>query len=408
MKSSDSLSPIEAARKILEAKNNEEASELVEGVEEELEATETEIVEEEIDDVEEDEIEIEDIDEEEEEEVDEAYGMVKSNYGMVKSAVHGKKEMMGHDKKKKMLKANLYASKDKTVDPKSEEDPDLYQDAEGKHAKIDTDKGTEGKDKGNKASVNMKPSAAASKVEKPKAKKEHVEALFNGEDLSEDFKTKATTIFEAAINESLETYGEALEEDYNNRMAEEVEIIKTELAENMNDYLGYVVEEWVKENEVAIERGLRAEVAENFMTGLKNLFTEHYIDIPEEKYDVLEGLVIQVEELQEKLDKEIESNIELRNENNESACEKLFMESTHGMVDTDVEKLKSLAEGLEFDSVEQFEEKLNVLKENYFKGDTPSEMSFISEDTTEEDRSSENLTGSMKTYADVISRTIKK
>mgnify|MGYP003124859309 CR=1 FL=1 len=404
MKSSDSLSPIEAARKILEAKNNEEASELVEGVEEELEATETEIVEEEIDDVEEDEIEIENIDEEEEEEMDEAYGMVKSGYGMVKSAVHGsKKEMMGHDKKK-MLKAN----KDKTIDPKSAEDPDLYQDAEGKHAKIETDKGTEGKDKGNKASVNMKPSAAASTVEKPKAKKEHVEALFNGEDLSEDFKTKATTIFEAAINESLETYGEALEEDYNNRMAEEVEIIKTELAENMNDYLGYVVEEWVKENEVALERGLRAEVAENFMTGLKNLFTEHYIDIPEEKYDVLEGLVIQVEELQEKLDKEIESNIELRNENNESACEKLFMESTHGMVDTDVEKLKSLAEGLEFDSVEQFEEKLNVLKENYFKGDTPSDMTFISEDTTEEDRSSENLTGSMKTYADVISRTIKK
>ena len=387
MKSPDSLSPIEAARKILEAKNNEEASELVEGVEEELEATENEIVEEETDEVNEDEIDIEEFDVEDEEEVDEAYGMVKSSY-------HGKK----------MLKAN----KDKTLDTKSEEDPSLYSDAEGKHAKIDTDKGTEGKDKGNKSSVNMKPSAASSTVEKPKAKKEHVEALFNGEDLSEEFKTKATTIFEAAINESLETYGNALEEDYNNRMAEEVETIKTELAENMNDYLGYVVEEWVKENEVALERGLRAEVAENFMTGLKNLFTEHYIDIPEEKYDVLEGLVIQVEELQEKLDKEIESNIELRNENNEAACEKLFMESTHGMVDTDVEKLKSLAEGLEFDSVEQFEEKLNVLKENYFKGDTPSEMTFISEDTTEEDRSSENLTGSMKTYADVISRTIKK
>ena len=386
MKSPDSLSPIEAARKILEAKNNEEASELVEGVEEELEATETEIVEEETDEVNEDEIEIEEFDVEDEEEVDEAYGMVKASYG------------------KKMLKAN----KDKTIDTKSEEDPSLYSEADGKHAKIDTDKGTEGKDKGNKASVNMKPSAASSTVEKPKAKKEHVEALFNGEDLSEEFKTKATTIFEAAINESLETYGNALEEDYNNRMAEEVETIKTELAENMNDYLGYVVEEWVKENEVALERGLRAEVAENFMTGLKNLFTEHYIDIPEEKYDVLEGLVIQVEELQEKLDKEIESNIELRNENNESACEKLFMESTNGMVDTDVEKLKSLAEGLEFDSVEQFEEKLNVLKENYFKGDTPSEMTFISEDTTEEDRSSENLTGAMKSYADVISRTIKK
>ena len=387
MKSPDSLSPIEAARKILEAKNNEEASELVEGVEEELEATETEIVEEETDEVNEDEIEIEEFDVEDEEEVDEAYGMVKASYG------------------KKMLKAG----KDKTIDPKSVEDPDLYQSADGKHAKIDTDKGTEGKDKGNKASVNMKPSAASSTVEKPKAKKEHVEALFNGEDLSEEFKTKATTIFEAAINESLETYGNALEEDYNNRMAEEVETIKTELAENMNDYLGYVVEEWVKENEVALERGLRAEVAENFMTGLKNLFTEHYIDIPEEKYDVLEGLVIQVEELQEKLDKEIESNIELRNENNESACEKLFMESTNGMVDTDVEKLKSLAEGLEFDSVEQFEEKLNVLKENYFKGDTPSEMTFISEDTTEEDRSNENvLTGAMKSYADVISRTIKK
>lgn len=370
MKSPDSLSPVEAARKILEARNNEQSSELVEGVDENLEATETEIEEST------EEVDIENF-EEEDEEVDEAYGMVKS-------------------------------SKDKTLDTKSVEDTKLYDDGSGRGAKIGTDKGTEGKDKKNKSSVANKSSDASPAIEKPKAKKEHVEALFNGEDLSEEFKTKATTIFEAAINESLETYGEALEEDYNNRMAEEVETIKTELAENMNDYLGYVVEEWVKENEVAIERGLRAEVAENFMTGLKNLFTEHYIDIPEEKYDVLEGLVIQVEELQEKLDKEIESNIELRTENNEAACDKLFMESTSGMVDTDVEKLRSLAEGLEFDSVDQFEEKLNVLKENYFKGDSPSEMSFISEESTDEDRSDENLTGAMKSYADVISRTIKK
>ena len=370
MKSPDSLSPVEAARKILEARNNEQSSELVEGVDENLEATETEIEEST------EEVDIENF-EEEDEEVDEAYGMVK-------------------------------ASKDKTLDTKSVEDTKLYDDGSGRGAKIGTDKGTEGKDKKNKSSVANKSSDASPAIEKPKAKKEHVEALFNGEDLSEEFKTKATTIFEAAINESLETYGEALEEDYNNRMAEEVETIKTELAENMNDYLGYVVEEWVKENEVAIERGLRAEVAENFMTGLKNLFTEHYIDIPEEKYDVLEGLVIQVEELQEKLDKEIESNIELRTENNEAACDKLFMESTSGMVDTDVEKLRSLAEGLEFDSVDQFEEKLNVLKENYFKGDSPSEMSFISEESTDEDRSFENLTGAMKSYADVISRTIKK
>jgi len=371
MKSPDSLSPVEAARKILEARNNEQSSELVEGVDENLEATETEVEE-----VEEstEEVDIENF-EEEEDEVDEAY-----------------------------LKAN----KDKTLDTKSVEDTKLYDDGTGKGAKLDTDKGTEGKDKKNKSSVANKSSAASPAIEKPKAKKEHVEALFNGEDLSEEFKTKATTIFEAAINESLETYGEALEEDYNNRMAEEVETIKTELAENMNDYLGYVVEEWVKENEVAIERGLRAEVAENFMTGLKNLFTEHYIDIPEEKYDVLEGLVIQVEELQEKLDKEIESNIDLRTENNVAACDKLFMESTNGMVDTDIEKLRSLAEGLEFDSVDQFEEKLNVLKENYFKGDSPSEMSFISEESTDEDRSDENLTGAMKSYSDVISRTIKK
>ena len=369
MKSPDSLSPVEAARKILEARNNEQSSELVEGVDENLEATETEVEVEESTE----EVDIENF--EEEDEVDEAY---------------------------------LKASKDKTLDTKSVEDTKLYDDGSGKGAKIATDKGTEGKDKKNKSSVANKPSDASPAIEKPKAKKEHVEALFNGEDLSEEFKTKATTIFEAAINESLETYGEALEEDYNNRMAEEVETIKTELAENMNDYLGYVVEEWVKENEVAIERGLRAEVAENFMTGLKNLFTEHYIDIPEEKYDVLEGLVIQVEELQEKLDKEIESNIDLRTENNVAACDKLFMESTNGMVDTDIEKLRSLAEGLEFDSVDQFEEKLNVLKENYFKGDSPSEMSFISEESTDEDRSDENLTGAMKSYSDVISRTIKK
>lgn len=360
--SSEDLTPIEAARAILEAKrqHDNEASDLVEHLEE---------VEEGFEDIEEEQAEM------------------------------------------KPKKPNM--SGDKGVAVEKDATGKSSQDTQGKGPIIGTDKGTEGKDKKNKSSISMKPSDASSKIEKPKmtAAAEHMEALFGGEELSEEFKEKATTVFEAAVNETLGRYAEALEEEYNTRLVETAEQIEENLTESLNDYLDYVVENWMAENELAIERGIRAEVAESFMGGLRNLFANHFIDIPEEKFDVVEGLVNDIEELQNELNEEIERNMEIREMNESLACELIFQEMTEGMVDTDVEKLRSLSEGIEFDSAEQFSEKLDVLRESYFRKVNGGEVSFVTEETEESEETNtltEELSGPMSYYAQAISRTTKK
>ena len=181
-------------------------------------------------------------------------------------------------------------------------------DASGKGPVIGTEAGTEGKDKTNKKSIAAKPSAASPKVEKPHMK-EHMDALFAGEELTEDFKEKATTIFEAAVNDSLSVYAEALEENYNERLMETAAEIEENLTAELDDYLGYVVENWMKDNELAVERGIRAEVAESFMEDLRGVFENHFIDIPEDKFDVVEGMAEELEDLTAKLNEEIERNM---------------------------------------------------------------------------------------------------
>jgi hypothetical protein len=195
---------------------------------------------------------------------------------------------------------------------------------------------------------------------------EHVEALFAGEELSEEFQDKAKTIFEAAVVAKMQSEIARLEEAYAAALEEEVASIQEELSNNVDDYLNYVVEQWVSDNEVAIEAGLRSELTEDFISGLRQLFAEHYIDIPEEKVSVIEELGSRVEELEGKLNEEIERNVELSKVLSESTKESVLHDMTEGLTATQAEKLKSLAEGVEFVDADTFATKVQTLRENYF------------------------------------------
>jgi len=256
----------------------------------------------------------------------------------------------------------------------------------------------------NKASVGMKPSAASSM-------KEDVAAMLNGEDLSEDFKEKATIIFEAAVTARINEIAEDLEEQYNTALAEEVATISEELSAKINQYMDYVVEQWMEENQVAIEHSLKNEITENFISKLKGLFEESYISIPEEQFDVVEALQSEVSEVQERLDRVMEENMSLKGELSESTRAKILASVTEGLADTQAEKLVALAEGVEFDSAEQYRKKLEIVKENYFPAEKTSGkqnlLEEIDEDNAEKPRAVVN-DSPVSFYAQAISRTAKK
>lgn len=212
---------------------------------------------------------------------------------------------------------------------------------------------------------------------------EHLEALFNGETLSEEFMSKAKTIFEAAVNERVNTLKEQVLAEAATVVQEEVESAVNELAERLDDYLGYVVEEWMEDNKLAVENGIRTEIAENFMSGLKELFETHYIEVPEEKYDVVDGLFAENEELEASLNEQIQSNIELQKELLAYQAGQVFAQASDGLSDVEVEKFASLAEGVEFESLDQYAEKLNVLKESYFKN-APVVNNLVEETTNKQ------------------------
>jgi len=238
------------------------------------------------------------------------------------------------------------------------------------------------------------------KKEDDKAKmKEHMHALFADEsELSEDFKTKAETIFEAALNERRE----ALEKEYDIKLEESVNILRESLANKIDDYLSYVVEEWYTENKVALETGLRSEIAENFIEGLKGLFEDNYIDVPEDKCNLIEETEDKVENLTKELNEQIEKNVELRNKVNDSACQMIFEEVSDTLTDTEVDKLRSLSEGLEYETQEQYKDKLAILKENYF---TKSVSVNNSDPIENVDGSAEGaLSGPMSRYTDVLNK----
>ena len=231
---------------------------------------------------------------------------------------------------------------------------------------------------------------------------EDVDALVEGEDLSEEFKAKATTIFEAAVKSKIRPEVERIELEKTQEIAEDMETFKTELAEKVDGYLDYVVAEWMKDNELAIERGLKGEIAEDFITGLKALFEEHYIDVPDEKYDILESQAQKIEELEGKLNETIGKLTEKKQSEDSLVRESVIKEVSSDLADTQSEKFASLVEDVEFTDKESFEEKLNTLKENYFPKSTPSQSL-----TEENDEGTQeiDISDAMAAYTSAIKRS---
>lgn len=223
---------------------------------------------------------------------------------------------------------------------------------------------------------------------------EDVAALINGEELTEEFKTKAATIFEAAVVTRVKQEIAKLEEQYDSKLQEEVESIAEGLIEKVDGYLNYVVEQWMSDNELALENGMKNEILESFVMGMKGLFEQHYIDVPEEKYDVLGDLQEQLDAVGSKLDEQLEANVALVQEINEMKRAVAIKEATEGMADTDAEKFDALAEELAFEDVDSFKSKLQTIKENYFGKKTSTTLveSVVSDEPvqlTEEVKSNE-------------------
>ena len=240
--------------------------------------------------------------------------------------------------------------------------------------------------------------------------KDDVEALVQGEDgLSEEFKQKAATIFEAAVSvkvvEEVTNRIEEYQKQFNDENAEQNSNFQQELTEKVDGYLNYVVEEWMKENELAIERGIRTELVEDFMSGLKTLFTEHYIDIPEEKVDMVDDLFTKVEDLEKQLSEEIDRGVELQQELSSFKKDDVVRKVTQDLADTEAEKVTKLAEGIEYENDEQYSEKLNVLKENYFPKTEAVTSEITEKDESIEDTEKEVVLSEQMNY---YSQAIKK
>ena len=209
-----------------------------------------------------------------------------------------------------------------------------------------------------------------------------VKALFEGEELSETFQEKARTIFEATVKSKIVSVKESLEAKYDEQLVESVAAIKTELQERVDNYLHYVATEWIEENALQVESGIRGELSESFMTGLKGLFEEHYVSIPEEKYDVLEAMVTKLDEMENKLNEQIDSNVALTKRLSVSVSDNILDEASAGLALSQKEKLAELAKGVEFESEEQYREKLNTLRESYFAKKPVSESQEVTEETS--------------------------
>ena len=230
-----------------------------------------------------------------------------------------------------------------------------------------------------------------------------VNALTSNEDLSEEFKNKAKTVFEAAIKSKLRSEIVRMEEEKSKSITEEVENIKVELTEKVDAYMNYVVEEWMKENEIALERGLKGEISEDFISGLKTLFEEHYIDVPDEKYDILGQQAEKIDELEKKLNEQIEKNASMKSDNSKLVRESVFSQACSDLTDTEAEKFKGLVEDVEFTDEDSFKEKLDTLKESYF----PKAKTVAESVDSETNTGSESYeTGAMAAYMDAISRNV--
>ena len=233
--------------------------------------------------------------------------------------------------------------------------------------------------------------------------KEHLGKLFSGEELSEEFKSKASTIFESAVDMKVDEVRAELHEEFEAKL----EVQKEELASKLDEYLSYVVENWMKENQVAIDAGIRTDVTESFMVGLKKLFEDHYVAMPEESYDLVEGLNNKVDDLEGKLNEQIEKSIELSKGLIKAQCEAMYESHARDLTTSDEEKFRTMVEKLDFDGVDDFQDKLVTLKENFFDEDTPVKTPLVEEVAVSEEeamKESVELTPTMSAYTNMLNR----
>ena len=233
-----------------------------------------------------------------------------------------------------------------------------------------------------------------------------VNALLGGEELSEEFREKAKTVFEAALQSKVNQLAEDMQAKFDEKLVEEIESTKSELAERVDAYLEYVSEEWFVENELAIEHGLKTELTESFLGGMKSLFEEHYVQIPDDKYDVLESMVEKLDDMETKLNEQIEKNISLNGRLGESVASGILDQVSDGLAATQKEKLASLSESVEFESEGQYRDKLETLKESYFPGNTPKATGETISETV--DVSQGDVSGSMASYLKTLHAVAKK
>ena len=239
--------------------------------------------------------------------------------------------------------------------------------------------------------------------------KEDVAEMFGGQDIGEEFIEKAETIFEAAVGAKIVTEVARLEEEYEQKLQESAEQYSEQLTEQVDQYLSHVVAEWIEENRLAVESGIRADIAESFMAGLKSVFEEHYVELPEEKVDVVAEMAERVEELETELNETVEKNFALQQQYVQVEQLLAFEEIVEGLAETQAAKLRTLAEGIEADTVEQYKQKLNVIKENYFPTDKPV-VTEESDDLSEEgliEEEAKPVDGEMSAYLTAVSKSVK-
>ena len=237
-----------------------------------------------------------------------------------------------------------------------------------------------------------------------------VKALLEGEELSEEFQNKAKTIFEAAIKSKLADVRESVKAEYEEQLVEEVAAIKSELEERVDSYLEYVADEWMTDNQIAVESGLKSEMTDSFLTGMKSLFEEHYVSVPEDKYDVIESMVDKLDEMEGKLNEQIEKNIALNRRLAESTADVVFSDVTEGLATSQKEKLATLVENVEFESETDYREKLVTLKESYFPSNAGSQRdkSENLSEGTENPANIAEISNSMSAYLQTLNRVAKK
>ena len=327
-------------------------------------------------------------DEEDDEDEDEKSESTKADL-LKKIAEHFKSE--DEEVVKESLTAILEASKEDDEDEDDEEDMDEATKKEASHGDDeDEDEDEDEKEESKKESYDMS---------------DDIDALVGGEDLSEEFKTKAKTVFEAAVSTKVREIKEELESQKRDEIVEASNEIKEELVNKVDSFLGYVAEEWVKDNELAIERGLKSELTENFISGLKALFEDHYVEVPDDKLDVVDELASKIEEVEAKLNEEVSKNIDLSQERDELVRDKVVTEMSSDLTSSEVEKLTKLIEDLDQD--EDFESNVKTIKESYFSGSKETlqlDEEVVSDSDENTSTEVKNLDPSMAAYSAAIGK----